>query len=136
MRFLVALVAFFVLPFTAAADDDAEQERRDKEKKEKREKKEKKLKNHIPPGQAKKAAREAGEEEEGAEVETPGYSGTDSSRMEKSKGNNGVGNGVDPQPPGNPKVNDGPGTGPGHPGNKGGGGKPDKQEGDKPDKAK
>jgi len=38
-----------------------------------------------------------------------------------TKGNNGVGNGVDPQPPGNPPVNDGPGTGPGNPGNKGGG---------------
>jgi hypothetical protein len=37
-----------------------------------------------------------------------------------SKGNNGVGNGVDPQPPGNPPVNYGPGTGPGNPGNKGG----------------
>jgi len=36
------------------------------------------------------------------------------------KGNNGVGNGVDPQPPGNPPINDGPGTGPGNPGNKGG----------------
>jgi hypothetical protein len=35
-------------------------------------------------------------------------------------GNNGVGNGVDPQPPGNPPVNDGPGTGPGNPGNQGG----------------
>jgi hypothetical protein len=34
-----------------------------------------------------------------------------------AKGNNGVGNGVDPQPPGNPPVNDGPGTGPGNPGN-------------------
>ena len=33
------------------------------------------------------------------------------------KGNNGVGNGEDPQPPGNPPVNDGPGTGPGSPGN-------------------
>jgi hypothetical protein len=31
-------------------------------------------------------------------------------------GNNGVGNGVDPQPPGNPPINDGPGTGPGNPG--------------------
>jgi hypothetical protein len=37
-----------------------------------------------------------------------------------SKGNNGVGNGLDPQPPGNPPVNDGPGTSPGNPGNKGG----------------
>jgi hypothetical protein len=35
-------------------------------------------------------------------------------------GNNGVGNGVDPQPPGNPPINDGPGTSPGNPGNKGG----------------
>ncbi len=32
------------------------------------------------------------------------------------KGNNGLGNGEDPQPPGNPPVNDGPGTSPGHPG--------------------
>ena len=36
----------------------------------------------------------------------------------KFKGNNGVGNGVDPQPPGNPPINDGPGTGPGNPGNR------------------
>jgi hypothetical protein len=33
-----------------------------------------------------------------------------------ARGNNGVGNGLDPQPPGNPPVNDGPGTGPGNPG--------------------
>lgn len=32
-------------------------------------------------------------------------------------GNNGVGNGLDPQPPGNPPLNDGPGTFPGAPGN-------------------
>ncbi len=32
-------------------------------------------------------------------------------------GNNGVGNGEDPAPPGNPKPNDGPGTSPGNPGN-------------------
>ncbi|MCK4658325.1 MAG: VWA domain-containing protein [Phycisphaerae bacterium] len=37
------------------------------------------------------------------------------------KGNNGVGNGIDPPPPGNPNhPNDAPGTGPGHPGNQGG----------------
>ncbi len=36
------------------------------------------------------------------------------------KGNNGVGNGIDPPPPGNPAVNDGEGTEPGDPGNKGG----------------
>ena len=36
------------------------------------------------------------------------------------KGNNGVGNGEDPQPPGNPPINDGPGTSPGNPGNRGG----------------
>jgi len=35
-------------------------------------------------------------------------------------GNNGVGNGVDPQPPGNPPINDGAGTSPGDPGNIGG----------------
>jgi hypothetical protein len=38
-----------------------------------------------------------------------------------TRGNNGVGNGIDPQPPGNPPVNDGPGTGPGNPGNGKGG---------------
>lgn len=38
----------------------------------------------------------------------------------KGKGNNGVGNGEDPQPPGKPPVNDGPGSKPGAPGNKGG----------------
>jgi len=38
----------------------------------------------------------------------------------RTKGNNGVGNGEDPQPPGDPPVNDGPGTGPGNPGNRGG----------------
>lgn len=36
----------------------------------------------------------------------------------RGKGNNGVGNGQDPQPPGNPPVNDGAGTSPGNPGNK------------------
>ena len=36
-------------------------------------------------------------------------------------GNNGVGNGYDPQPPGNPRPNDtGPNMGPGNPDNKGG----------------
>lgn len=39
----------------------------------------------------------------------------------RPKGNNGVGNGVDPQPPGNPPINDAEGTGPGNPGNQGGG---------------
>lgn len=39
---------------------------------------------------------------------------------EKQKGNNGVGNGEDGQPPGNPPINDGEGTSPGNPGNKGG----------------
>lgn len=42
------------------------------------------------------------------------------SYISPTKGNNGVGNGVDPQPPGHPPINDGPGTGPGNPGNKGG----------------
>ena len=39
---------------------------------------------------------------------------------DRPKGNNGVGNGLDPQPPGNPPINDGPGTSPGSPGNRGG----------------
>ena len=39
------------------------------------------------------------------------------------KGNNGVGNGLDPQPPGNPKVNDGAGTRRGNPGAKVGAGR-------------
>lgn len=38
-------------------------------------------------------------------------------------GNNGVGNGDDPQPKGDPKVNDGAGTGPGSPGAKAGNGR-------------
>lgn len=33
-----------------------------------------------------------------------------------TKGNNGLGDGEDPQPPGNPPINDGPGTSPGNPG--------------------
>ena len=41
-------------------------------------------------------------------------------QSDKTWGNNGVGNGLDDQPPGNPPVNDGEGTGPGDPGNKGG----------------
>jgi hypothetical protein len=36
-----------------------------------------------------------------------------------ARGNNGVGNGEDGQPPGNPPVNDGTGTSPGNPGNQG-----------------
>ncbi len=36
----------------------------------------------------------------------------------RGKGNNGVGNGQDPQPPGNPPINDGAGSSPGNPGNK------------------
>jgi hypothetical protein len=40
--------------------------------------------------------------------------------LSPTRGNNGVGNGVDPQPPGNPPINDGPGTSPGNPGNRGG----------------
>lgn len=36
----------------------------------------------------------------------------------RQHGDNGVGNGEDSQPPGNPPVNDGPGTGPGNPGQK------------------
>lgn len=48
--------------------------------------------------------------------QSPSPAGT----IDKTKGNNGVGNGVDPAPPGTPPVNDGVGTSPGDPGNKGG----------------
>ena len=34
----------------------------------------------------------------------------------QTRGNNGLGNGVDAPPPGNPPLNDGPGHGPGNPG--------------------
>jgi hypothetical protein len=47
-----------------------------------------------------------------------GLAAQERGEKDKEKGNNGVGNGLDSQPPGNPKVNDGPGTGPGNPGNK------------------
>lgn len=39
-------------------------------------------------------------------------------RVADNKGNNGLGNGIDPAPPGSPPENDGAGTGPGNPGNK------------------
>ena len=51
------------------------------------------------------------------------YNGDGCPKNDHSKGNNGLGNGYDPQPPGNPRVNDGHGTSPGNPGNKGGGSK-------------
>jgi hypothetical protein len=44
-------------------------------------------------------------------------------RSNRSRGNNGVGNGPDPQPPGNPRMNDGRGSSPGNPGNRGGNGR-------------
>jgi hypothetical protein len=47
--------------------------------------------------------------------------GKEEGGKDSRKGNNGVGNGLDPQPPGKPPVNDGAGTGPGNPGNKKGG---------------
>ena len=61
--------------------------------------------------------------EEGSKGDGPrGDAPKDGAGKDGRKGNNGVGNGVDPQPPGNPPVNDGPGTCPGNPGNKKGGG--------------
>ena len=55
---------------------------------------------------------------------TPAFAQTGSLRLQGSGrgngvGNNGVGNHIDPQPRGNPPVNDGPGTNPGNPGNRG-----------------
>lgn len=46
----------------------------------------------------------------------PAYASSGSVR--RGRGNNGVGNGFDPQPRGNPPINDGHGTGPGNPGNR------------------
>jgi hypothetical protein len=51
-----------------------------------------------------------------AVVPTFAASGSRLAEKDREKGNNGIGNGVDPQPPGNPPVNDGLGTGPGNPG--------------------
>jgi hypothetical protein len=57
----------------------------------------------------------------GAGSGEPRWKGNNGLGSEPSwRGNNGVGNGDDPQPPGNPHINDGPGTGPGNPGNRGG----------------
>ena len=49
-------------------------------------------------------------------------SGQGPDRGSGPKGNNGVGNGIDPPPPGNSGTNDVPGTGRGNPGSQGGGG--------------
>jgi hypothetical protein len=54
---------------------------------------------------------------------------SESTSSPSGKGNNGVGNGLDPQPPGNPPLNDGPGSGAGDPGNKGKGAPPGKGKG-------
>ena len=58
----------------------------------------------------------------GNKITTPSLAGNRMPSQPASwqNGNNGVGNGEDPQPPGNPPINDGPGTGPGNPGNQGG----------------
>ena len=53
----------------------------------------------------------------------PAFAARGSEKEEKEKCNNGVGNGLDCQPPGNPPINDGPGTSPGSPGNQGGAGR-------------
>lgn len=50
----------------------------------------------------------------------PSYASTGSNQEagygDSDKANNGLGNGRDPAPPGNPRLNDGPNTSPGHPG--------------------
>jgi hypothetical protein len=48
----------------------------------------------------------------------PSFADTVGSAVARPKGNNGLGNGFDGQPPGNPPINDGPGTSPGNPGNR------------------
>ena len=52
----------------------------------------------------------------------PSFASSGSKRGDN--GNNGVGNGYDHQPPGNPPINDGFGSSPGNPGNQGGVGGP------------
>lgn len=59
--------------------------------------------------------------QQGKAVQAPGYAATEEEAnhpypRRRLKGNNGVGNGLDPQPPGNPPINDGFGTRPGNPG--------------------
>jgi len=49
-------------------------------------------------------------------VEHSDKSAKGSGKPPNNNGNNGLGNGVDPQPPGNPPVNDGAGTSPGQSG--------------------
>lgn len=49
----------------------------------------------------------------------PSFASSGYQPITRLKGNNGVGNGYDGQPPGNPPINDGTGTAPGAPGNRG-----------------
>ncbi|MCA9107287.1 MAG: hypothetical protein KDA83_17865, partial [Planctomycetales bacterium] len=60
---------------------------------------------------------------------------SDAQSLDDQKGNNGVGNGLDPAPPGNPPLNDGDGTSPGNPGNQGGAQKDDGATGGSEDPA-
>jgi hypothetical protein len=48
------------------------------------------------------------------------HDGDEDDQNDDSQGNNGVGNGLDPEPPGHPPVNDGPDSSKGHPGNQDG----------------
>ena len=62
---------------------------------------------------------DGGGKSSGQEGATTTVSGS-KTKSKKQSGNNGVGNGVDPAPPGTPPVNDGSEASPGSPGNKGG----------------
>ena len=57
---------------------------------------------------------------EEVESGSQGAIGVDPGLLDQLKGNNGVGNGIDPAPPGLPPENDGEGTSPGNPGTQGG----------------
>lgn len=61
-----------------------------------------------------------GDEQSQSASQSQSQSASQSQSESGGNGNNGVGNGEDPQPPGNPPINDGPGAGPGNPGNQGG----------------
>jgi hypothetical protein len=77
--------------------------------------------NSILGQQAAAARRGAGNDSSSSSQPGGGSSAPDSKPgASKPHGNNGLGNGEDPAPPGNPPENDGAGTSPGNPGNKGG----------------
>jgi hypothetical protein len=99
---------------------EAEAKRVEAENAKKQEENRKKLLAQIEVEAKKVAEAKIKAEQKNAEAKKEQEKKAKEAKEKNPKGNNGVGNGVDPQPPGNPPVNDGPGTSPGNPGNKGG----------------